>query len=96
MCGRARRGRGAGRGGRERRVDDVAARGGWCAAEVDVADVAGGGGEAVGEDVVEIKMLVVCLMKVRLLRPSSRMPKSLGGGGEAVGEDEDEGGKGKV
>ena len=32
-------------------------------------------------------------MKVRLLRPSSRMPKSLGGGGEAVGEDEDEGGE---
>ena len=62
----------------------------------DVADVAGCGGEAIGEDVVEIKVLVVLLTKVRLLRPSSRMPKSLGGGGEAVGEDENEVGRGKV
>ena len=45
---------------------------------------------------MEIKVLVVLLTKVRLLRPSSRMPKSLGDGGEAVGEGEDEGGRGKV
>ena len=45
---------------------------------------------------MEIKVLVVCLIKVRSLQPSSRMSKSLGGGVEAVGEDEDEGGRGKM